>query len=192
MALPGSVYVYQGEELGLWEVEDIPDDLREDLIWARSGHTDPGRDGCRVPLPWSGTEPPFGYGTGEPWLPQPAGWRDLTVEAQQRDPGSMLCLYRSALHLRRELLGEGAMTWLPAGNDVIAFRRDSGLVCVVNFGAEPVPFPVRGSVVLASATPPSGSRRRPFERAVPAGDGTRATSAYSQVLRSGAHSSASG
>ncbi|MBO4271795.1 glycoside hydrolase family 13 protein [Microbispora triticiradicis] len=150
MALPGSVYVYQGEELGLWEVEDIPDDLREDPIWARSGHTDPGRDGCRVPLPWSGTEPPFGYGTGEPWLPQPAGWRDLTVEAQRRDPGSMLCLYRSALRLRRELLGDGTMTWLPAGNDVIAFRRDSGLVCVVNFGAEPVPFPVRGSVVLAS------------------------------------------
>ncbi|MEU6410609.1 glycoside hydrolase family 13 protein [Microbispora sp. NPDC046933] len=150
MALPGSVYVYQGEELGLWEVEDIPDDLREDPIWARSGHTDPGRDGCRVPLPWSGEEPPFGYSTGEPWLPQPAGWRDLTVEAQQADSGSMLCLYRSALRLRRELLGDGTVTWLPTGNDVIAFRRDSGLVCVVNFGAEPVPFPVQGSVVLAS------------------------------------------
>src|SRR5207245_2206982 len=74
MALPGAVYIYQGEELGLWEVEDIPDDLRQDPLWERSGHADPGRDGCRVPLPWSGTEPPFGFspsGTiAEPWLPQ--------------------------------------------------------------------------------------------------------------------------
>lgn len=76
----------------------------------------------------------------------------------------MLCLYRSALHLRRELLGDGTMTWLPAGNDVIAFRRDSGLVCVVNFGAEPVPFPVRGSVVLASG--PLGGDLLPGDTAV--------------------------
>jgi alpha-glucosidase len=150
MALPGSVYVYQGEELGLNEVEDIPEELIDDPMWERSGHTVRGRDGCRVPLPWSGTEPPFGYSTGEPWLPQPAGWRDLTVEAQEADPGSMLCLYRSALRLRRELLGDGTLTWLPYGDEVIAFRRDSGLVCLVNLGAEPVALPETGSVLLAS------------------------------------------
>ncbi|GAB3160228.1 glycoside hydrolase family 13 protein [Microbispora hainanensis] len=150
MALPGSVYVYQGEELGLNEVEDIPEELIDDPMWERSGHTVRGRDGCRVPLPWSGTEPPFGYSTGEPWLPQPAGWRDLTVEAQEADAGSMLSLYRTALRLRRELLGDGTLTWLPYGDEVIAFRRDSGLVCLVNLGAEPVALPETGSVLLAS------------------------------------------
>ncbi|SEG74259.1 alpha-glucosidase [Thermomonospora echinospora] len=148
LALPGSVYIYQGEELGLPEVEDLPDEVRQDPIWRRSGHTDRGRDGCRVPLPWSGVEPPFGFGTGEPWLPQPAGWKDLTVEAQQADPSSMLALYRAALRIRANELGDGTMRWLPMGDDVLAFVRDSGLTCVVNLGAEPVP--VTGEVLLAS------------------------------------------
>src|SRR6266516_1210395 len=109
MALPGSVYLYQGEELGLWEVEDIPDELRQDPIWHRTGGADPGRDGSRVPLPWSGLEPPFGFSlpaaSREPWLPQPKEWRDLTVEAQsgEAEPGepiSMLALYRRALRIR--------------------------------------------------------------------------------------------
>lgn len=153
MALPGAVYVYQGEELGLPEVEDLPDDLREDPIWTRSGHTDPGRDGCRVPLPWSGDRPPFGFG-GDPWLPQPPGWKDLTVEAQDADPGSMLNLYRNALAVRREHLGDGSLTWLPSPDGVLAFTRDSGLTCVVNLGAEPVP--VTGEALLASGPMPGG------------------------------------
>ncbi|HEY6786119.1 MAG TPA: glycoside hydrolase family 13 protein, partial [Trebonia sp.] len=101
MALPGSVYVYQGEELGLWEVQDIPDERRQDPIWHRTNGEDPGRDGCRVPLPWSGTEPPFGFSPAgaahEPWLPQPKEWRDITVAAEQASPDSMLCLYTEAL-----------------------------------------------------------------------------------------------
>ncbi len=105
MALPGSVYIYQGEETGLWEVQDIPDELRQDPIWRRTGGADPGRDGSRVPLPWSGTEPPFGFspaGAGaEPWLPQPKDWRELTVSAESADGGSMLSLYREALRIRR-------------------------------------------------------------------------------------------
>ncbi|GAA2155734.1 glycoside hydrolase family 13 protein [Actinomadura napierensis] len=153
MALPGAVYIYQGEELGLPEVEDLPDDLRQDPIWSRSGHTDPGRDGCRVPLPWSGGRPPFGFG-GDPWLPQPADWKDLTVEAQEPDPGSMLNLYRKALELRREHLGDGALTWLPSSDAVLSFTRDSGLTCTVNLGAEPVP--VTGEVLLASGPLPDG------------------------------------
>jgi alpha-glucosidase len=150
MALPGSVYVYQGEELGLWEVEDIPDDLREDPIWARSGHTDPGRDGCRVPLPWSGGEPPFGFSTGAPWLPQPAGWSTMTVEAQLADPASMLSLYRAALRIRRERLGDGVLAWLPLGDGVLAFTRDTGLICVVNLGSQPVRLPPHESILLTS------------------------------------------
>ena len=87
LSLPGGAYIYQGEELGLEEVLDIPGELRQDPIFARSGGERVGRDGCRVPLPWSGTEAPFGFGpAGTPWLPQPASWADLTVAAQDGDP----------------------------------------------------------------------------------------------------------
>jgi len=105
MALPGSVYVHQGEELGLWEVEDIPDERRQDPIWHRTGGADPGRDGSRVPLRWAGQEPPFGFSppgaTRQPWLPQPKEWRELTVQTQTGEAGSMLELYRRALRIRR-------------------------------------------------------------------------------------------
>ncbi len=147
MALPGSVYVYQGEELGLPEVEDLPDDLRQDPIWERSGHTIPGRDGCRVPIPWSGTRPPFGNGT---WLPQPTAWAGRTVEAQTGDPDSMLELYRGLLRIRRAELGDGMLTWLELGPSVLAFRRESGLACVVNLGAEPVRLPEHDAVLITS------------------------------------------
>jgi alpha-glucosidase len=149
MALPGGVYVYQGEELGLPEVEDIPEALLQDPIWARSGHTDRGRDGCRVPVPWSGDAPPYGYG-GEPWLPQPSDWQELTVEAQEPDASSMLNLYRTALRVRRDQLGDGTITWVPLGDEVLAFARDSGLTCVVNLGREPVPLPEHQQICLAS------------------------------------------
>ncbi|WP_113704671.1 glycoside hydrolase family 13 protein [Nonomuraea lactucae] len=149
MALPGCVYVYQGEELGLPEVEDLPDDARQDPMYARSDGANPGRDGCRVPLPWTGGEPPYGFGGPRPWLPQPEGWHGLTAQAQLADPGSMLNLYRSALRLRRDLLGDGTLSWLPSGDDVLAFGRDSGLICVSNLGAVPVPLPP-GEVLLAS------------------------------------------
>ena len=103
-SLPGGVYLYQGDELGLPEVEDLPDELLQDPIWERSRHTDRGRDGCRVPLPWSGEHAPVRLRAGRAavaWLPQPADWKDLTAEAQSGDPGSMLELYRRALRLRR-------------------------------------------------------------------------------------------
>ena len=87
LALPGSVFLYQGEELGLWEVEDLPDEHIHDPVWESSGRRIRGRDGCRVPIPWSGDEPPFGFTTGTPWLPQPAAWRDYTAEAQEQRPG---------------------------------------------------------------------------------------------------------
>ena len=154
LALPGSTYVYQGEELGLWEVEDIPEELREDPMWHRSNHADPGRDGCRVPIPWSGTEAPFGFGPQgtTPWLPQPAAWRDRTVEAEQGDPASMLTLYRTALRARRNesSLGHGPMTWLDAPEGVLAFTREDELTCVVNLSPSPVALPEGSEVLLAS------------------------------------------
>jgi len=154
MALPGSVYVYQGEELGLWEVEDIPDDRREDPIWYRTSGKDPGRDGCRVPLPWSGTEPPFGFSppgaTAQPWLPQPPAWRDLTVAAESGSPSSMLTLYQHALRIRRELLGDGTMTWLPSEADVLAFEREDGIRCVANLSLIPARLPEGFGILLVS------------------------------------------
>jgi alpha-glucosidase len=156
MALPGSVYVYQGEELGLWEVQDIPDELRQDPIWQRSGRADPGRDGCRVPLPWSGQEPPFGFSpagaASQPWLPQPKEWRDLTVEAETAAADSMLRLYREALRIRRiePALGDGPMSWLPSADGVLAFDRGASVRCVANLSPAPVELPAHAAVILAS------------------------------------------
>ncbi|MCO8275087.1 glycoside hydrolase family 13 protein [Actinoplanes sp. TRM 88003] len=141
LALPGSVYVYQGEELGLPEVEDLPDDVRRDPVFQRTGGAEPGRDGCRVPLPWSEATPSLGFGPGAAtWLPQPPGWNALTVERQAADPTSMLNLYRAALAHRRTL-PSAALTWLPAGETVLAFRRGPGFLCIVNVGDDDVPLP---------------------------------------------------
>jgi alpha-glucosidase len=155
LALPGGAYIYQGEELGLAEVEDLPEELLQDPGWEQSGHADRGRDGCRVPLPWSGIEPPFGFspsGAGAPpWLPQPACWRGQTVESQTRDPGSTLELYRRALRLRRAhpALGDGTLRWLAAPTGALAFARDPGFACVVNLSADPVAAP-RGELAISS------------------------------------------
>ncbi|MCS5735983.1 glycoside hydrolase family 13 protein [Herbiconiux daphne] len=158
-ALPGSLYLYQGDELGLPEVEDIPRHLLTDPMHHRSGGVDPGRDGCRVPLPWSGDHPPYGFSapvgtTPAPrtWLPQPQGWERLTVEAQERDPHSMLSLYRAALRLRTNDsdLGDGSLEWLPSAPGVLAFSRGD-VVCVTNFGSSPAALPAHSAVLLASA-----------------------------------------
>jgi len=154
LGLPGGAYVYQGEELGLPEVEDLPTDVLQDPTWERSGHTERGRDGCRVPIPWSGAAPPYGFTTAaETWLPQPNDWAALTVEAESGDPSSMLELYRHALHLRRATkeLGDGPLRWrADAGEDVLAFDRGEGFACVVNMGSAPVALPAGATVLLAS------------------------------------------
>jgi len=160
LALPGSGYVYQGDELGLWEVEDLPDDVLRDPAWEQSGHTNRGRDGCRVPLPWSGDGPPFGFGQpgSSPWLPQPSAWKALTAARQQDDPGSMLNLYRAAIALRRTLdaLGDGPLEWLPdVADGVLAFLRGRDFVCAVNYSAaEAWPLPEGAAVLLASGSLP--------------------------------------
>ena len=168
LALPGGVYLYQGEELGLEEVEDLPEDLLQDPTWERSGHTERGRDGCRVPLPWTTSGPSLGFGAVAGWLPQPEGWAQLSVEAQEQDATSMLHLYREALRLRRTLpaLGAGSgddVTWLDLGDDVVAFSREPGFTCVVNVGTVPVELPT-GEVVLSSR--PLDGRVLPADAAV--------------------------
>jgi alpha-glucosidase len=168
LALPGGAYVYQGEELGLPEVEDLPDDVLQDPTWERSGHTDRGRDGARVPIPWSGDAPPYAFGPGpSTWLPQPADWGPLTVEAETGDPASVLELYRAALRLRRELpaLGDGTLRMRDDPADgVLAFDRDPGFTCVVNTGADAVALPP-GEVLLASTDLP-GDGTLPGDAAV--------------------------
>ncbi|MCW2903474.1 MAG: alpha amylase catalytic region [Streptosporangiaceae bacterium] len=155
LALPGSAYVYQGEELGLPEVLDLPEEFLQDPQRGRGA--DDGRDGCRVPLPWSGDEPPFGFGTGGSWLPIPARWRDLTVAAQSEDPDSMLRLYRRALRIRREhpALGDGTLHWVDGPPGTVVFIRESGsggerLACAVNLGAHTAEVTAYGEQLLAS------------------------------------------
>ncbi|MFG2889421.1 glycoside hydrolase family 13 protein [Streptomyces sp. NPDC048248] len=153
LALPGSAYVYQGEELGLPEVTDLPDDVRQDPSFFRESGQDGLRDGCRVPLPWSGETAPYGFGSGGSWLPQPADWRELTVDAQTGDPASTLELYRAALTLRRTHPGLGAgesVEWLEAPDGVLAFRRPGGLVCTVNTTGAPVRLDTPGRMLLGS------------------------------------------
>ncbi|MBR7832266.1 glycoside hydrolase family 13 protein [Actinospica durhamensis] len=159
LSLPGSAYIYQGEELGLWEVEDIPDENKQDQMWLRTNGEDPGRDGCRVPLPWSGKEPPFGFSpegaSEQPWLPeQPKSWSRMTVEAQTGEQGSMLELYREALRVRRAEPGLRSdrehLRWLPSAPEVLAFRRGEDFASVLNFGTEPAPLPPHSTILLQS------------------------------------------
>jgi alpha-glucosidase len=123
-------------------------------VWERSGHTARGRDGCRVPLPWSGDAPPFGFSPDgvTTWLPQPKAWKDLTVEAEADDPGSMLELYRAALHLRRShpALGDGTLSWENTPEGVLLFSRTPGFACAVNLSGAPYALPAHTDVLLTS------------------------------------------
>ncbi|WP_274912429.1 glycoside hydrolase family 13 protein [Streptomyces sp. WZ-12] len=162
LALPGAAYVYQGEELGLPEVDDLPDEVLTDPIFHRTGSRQHIRDGCRVPLPWSGEAAPYGFSPAEgarSWLPQPASFAAHTADRAVADTGSFWHLYREALQLRRGLpqLGDGTLRWLESEPQVLTFVRGEGLVCAINFGTEPVPAPVTGTPLLASGDCPAGT-----------------------------------
>jgi alpha-glucosidase len=150
LALPGSAYLYQGEELGLHEVADLPASVLQDPAFVRSGGREKGRDGCRVPLPWTTTGSSFGFGSDGAHLPQPAWFAESSVEAQERDPGSTLHLYRRALATRRDLRAAEELSWVDDGPaTVLHLRRPGGWHAVTNAGAEPAPLPA-GRVVVAS------------------------------------------
>ncbi len=163
LALPGSVYVYQGEELGLPEIFDLPESLRQDPVFTRTQGAELGRDGCRVPLPWSGSAAPYGFGPegSKPWLPQPAEWAAMSVAAQTAVPSSTLTLYRDALRLRRMhgALGDGDFRWRSQrGDDVLVFERpgrsgDTGILCAVNLGLAPAPIAgIEGPPLITSGS----------------------------------------
>jgi alpha-glucosidase len=161
-ALPGAAYVYQGEELALPEVEDLPEAARRDPTFERTGGAEPGRDGCRVPLPWEGTSSPFGFGRGAPpWLPQPADWADRSVAAQLEDAASCLWLYRRAIEWRRRVraadTSASELTWRDLGTDALAFDRPGGFTNVTNLGTAPLSVPAEfGRLVLSSSGRASG------------------------------------
>ncbi|MCK1798196.1 glycoside hydrolase family 13 protein [Streptomyces sp. XM4193] len=162
LALPGAAYIYQGEELGLPEVVDLPDEVLTDPIFHRTGSRKHVRDGCRVPLPWSGHASPFGFSSSaeatRPWLPQPEWFAEHATDRAVADTRSFWHLYRDGLQLRRGMpqLGEGDLRWLETEPQVLAFARGDGLVCAVNFGTAPVTSPVAGTPLLASGPCPTG------------------------------------
>ncbi len=140
-ALPGSLYLYQGEELGLPEVLDLPAAARQDPMFVRTEGREIGRDGCRVPLPWTDdATTSFGFSAGSmpsspSWLPQPADWGTHSVETQEHDPESMLALYRRVLRARGSRLdAEAGLSFVDGVHpDLLAFRRGEVTV-VLNVG----------------------------------------------------------
>ncbi len=172
LALPGSAYMYQGEELGLPEAAELAEGDLQDPVWERSSHTRKGRDGCRVPLPWTREGESFGFG-GTPWLPQPSYFGELSVEAQEGDETSTLELYREALRLRHKLVGtDESLEWIGSQETeeagVLHFVRPDGWHCVTNFSSETKPLPA-GEVLLSSG--PLGDEGLPGETTVWLRDG---------------------
>ena len=158
LALPGGAYLYQGEELALPEVRDIPESRLTDPRWKMSGYSDRGRDGCRVPLPWSSNpEGAFGFSNkdsltpDQAWLPQSPWWGGFSVDSQDGVEGSTLSMYREALAIRKaeEGLGDGEMEWIQAGADVVAFERPGNFACYINFGAA-FELPYNSQILVAS------------------------------------------
>lgn len=152
LALPGSSYVYQGEELGLPEVIDLPDEARQDPTWFRTHGEKYGRDGCRVPIPWESDAPAYGFSdAGASWLPQPSSWAELARDRQEGVPGSTLELYRSLLAARAERgLGLGGIEWLDGYSTDVVALRNRGVTVIANLGDAPAGSSTGAEVLIAS------------------------------------------
>jgi len=154
-SLPGSIYIYQGEELGLPNA-DLPDSVREDPAFIRSGGIDKGRDDARVPLPWNSALPNYGFSVAKPWLPQPSDWTKYSMDVEESDPTSSLALYKHSLALRHShpaLGGAGAITWLDSPKGTLHFTREPGLEVIVNTTDIEATMKVTGlSILLESAS----------------------------------------
>ena len=173
LGLPGSAYLYQGEELGLPDATRLPDDVRQDPTWERSNHTQRGRDGCRVPMPWEGSTPSLGFGPGaESWLPQPPEYGALAVDRQRGVDGSTLELYRQLLSLRRELrLGRGSLSWYDMDSgDVLAFTISAAdgrtVLVLANMGTSPARLPDGARVLVSSSSDDTDGLDVPIDTAV--------------------------
>ena len=161
LALPGSAYLYQGEELGLLEVADLPEERLQDPVFERTGRQLKGRDGCRVPLPWTSEGSSYGFGEGGSWLPQPEWFSAYAVSALTGRAGSSLELYRSGLAVRRTLATDDTFAWVDSGDaQVLRFARSGGWQCLVNFSARPIPIP--GRLILTSQSSEGPGTRGPY------------------------------
>ena len=172
LALPGGAYLYQGEELAVPEVRDIPEDRLTDPRWKMSGYTDRGRDGCRVPIPWiSNPVGAFGFSSddslrpNQAWLPQSDWWGKYSVDSQDGVDGSTLSMYRQALAIRKQEmgLGDGPMEWIQAGQEIVAFKRPGDFACYINFGPA-FELPSKSAILIASA--PISGQTLPTDTAV--------------------------
>ncbi|MFM1797637.1 MAG: hypothetical protein RL733_1418, partial [Actinomycetota bacterium] len=172
LALPGGTYLYQGEELTLPEVRDIPEDRLTDPRWKMSGYQDRGRDGCRVPIPWkTDSKGAFGFSTNksltpdQAWLPASSWWGQYSAESQEDDANSTLNIYRKALAVRKKEsgLGDGPMEWISTRKDVVAFSRPGNFACYINFGAD-FELPADCEVLVSSG--PMNGKKLPTDTAV--------------------------
>lgn len=157
LGLPGGAYIYQGEELGLPEATELPGEVRQDPTYHHTNHETVGRDGCRIPMPWTRSGPSLGFGpTAKTWLPQPAVYGELAVDQQDGAPGSTLELYRTLLRIRRERhLGAGSIAQATAPDGVLAYvvTSPSGLRTglVLNAGDTVAEVPFAGELLIHSA-----------------------------------------
>jgi alpha-glucosidase len=153
LGLPGSTYLYQGEELGLPEHTTIAPEFRQDPTFYRTGGKRVGRDGCRVPLPWeAGVGSANGFNqTGKAWIPQPEIYAEYSRDQQEAVEGSTLEMYKHALKLRKELgLGHGSFDWVPEyTNDSALGYRNGDVLVIHNFGSNPIELPA-GEVIASS------------------------------------------
>jgi len=150
LALPGCTYMYQGEELGLHEVTDIPESQIQDPQYLKNNKIEKGRDGCRVPLPWTSSGSSFGFGSGGAHLPQPQWFTDYSVEKEEKDSQSPLSIYRKALALRKKLVTKEEIKWHKTNDlSVLHFSRPNGWHCITNFRAAAYPMP-KGEIVITS------------------------------------------
>ena len=138
-ALPGTLTVYYGEELGMRDVPIAPEEAKDPAEKRQPG-IGMGRDPERTPMPWDDSAQ-AGFTTGEPWLPVGDANRRLCVEASEKDPYSMLALYGRLLALRRKqpVLVRGDVTEIRGDNDVLQFVRSDAekrIVILVNLAAE--------------------------------------------------------
>ena len=150
LALPGSFYLYNGQELSLPD-GDVLDSDRQDPVYFRTQGVQKGRDGARVPLPWSADEVNCGFSSARPWLPIAESWRNLSVESQEKNSGSSLHLFRRALSARPQLVESGSsITWIESqGDEILAFTRGDFLV-LLNTSSEVQEFISEGSIFMAS------------------------------------------
>lgn len=148
MCLRGTIFIYQGDELGLPQAE-VPFEKLKDPEGIRFWPDSLGRDGGRTPIPWSKGQPNAGFSNAEPWLPVDPAHQAYAVDAQQADPASTLALTRKFIAFRKQhpALRLGSSRFLDAPEPILAFERgaagsDGALLCLFNLGDKTVEYPI--------------------------------------------------